>query len=353
VRTSTARPGPLIILLLLSLLPAWATAKQSAYDGIVFFGDSLSDPGNKFALTGLKNTPPYDLLDAFLIPDGPYAKGGLHHSNGKTWAEQFAKAVGLGGYAGPAYRNRGKAANYAYGGARAGTPVVLAPCTEPTSNQNLRDQVAMFLNDVNNTANADALFALFIGGNDVADAVRVLACDSSGATSGFIIADALTSVSENISALYDAGARTFLIGNAPDMGLIPAFNPPLNPILEASAAGTCFSLLYNLGTLSNSFVAAQCGFPMGIPGLVDVLGLLQGSLPGVEFIQYDVFSKIRQLVLAPMPGEPQNGVDACVMPGIPPFSCRNPDNFVFWDGVHPTKAVHSILADEVAVLIGP
>jgi phospholipase/lecithinase/hemolysin len=113
VRTSTARPGPLIILLLLSLLPAWAAAKQTAYDGIVFFGDSLSDPGNKFALTGLKNTPPYDLLDAFLVPDGPYAKGGLHHSNGKTWAEQFAKAVGLGGYAGPAYRNRGKAANYA------------------------------------------------------------------------------------------------------------------------------------------------------------------------------------------------------------------------------------------------
>jgi hypothetical protein len=112
-------------------------------------------------------------------------------------------------------------------------------------------------------------------------------------------------------------------------------------------------MLYNLGTLSNNFVAAQCGFPANLPGLVDVLGLLQGSLPGVEFIHYDVFSKIRQLVLAPMPGEPQNGVDACVMPGIPPFSCRNPDNFVFWDGVHPTKAVHSILADEVAVLIGP
>ena len=153
-----------------SFLPALVSAQDTAFDGATFFGDSLTDPGNKYALTGLRNTPPYDQLDEFLIPDGPYATGGLHHSNGQTWAEQFAKPLGWGGYARPAYRGRGKAANYAYGGARAAVnPLVIPPCTESSSNQHLNDQIETFLLGANGDASADTLYAIFIGGNDVVE----------------------------------------------------------------------------------------------------------------------------------------------------------------------------------------
>ena len=42
---------------LLFLFPDLASA-DFAYDGLVVFGDSLSDAGNKFAVTGLSNMPP-------------------------------------------------------------------------------------------------------------------------------------------------------------------------------------------------------------------------------------------------------------------------------------------------------
>ena len=53
-----------------------------------------------------------------------------------------------------------------------------------------------------------------------------------------------------------------------------------------------------------------------------------------------------------MQGEPQYGLMTCVMPEVPPFSCNNADNYVFWDGVHPTRAVDAIIADEIAALLG-
>ena len=131
----------LAFLLSLSLLfPGWAAA-DFTYDGLVVFGDSLSDSGNKYVVTGLSNTPPYDLLDPFLVPDGPYTKGGLHHSNGKTWVEQYAQPLGLGDLVRPALRNPGEATNYAYGGARARD----ASATSP--NLHLPGQVDTFLAD--------------------------------------------------------------------------------------------------------------------------------------------------------------------------------------------------------------
>jgi outer membrane lipase/esterase len=40
------------------------------------------------------------------------------------------------------------------------------------------------------------------------------------------------------------------------------------------------------------------------------------------------------------------------MPNDPPFSCRHPERFLFWDGIHPTKAAHGILAEEAARVLG-
>src|SRR5437870_5726450 len=45
---------------------------------VVVFGDSLSDPGNAFVILHKVAVPPFSSL----IPDAPYARGGLHFSNG-------------------------------------------------------------------------------------------------------------------------------------------------------------------------------------------------------------------------------------------------------------------------------
>ena len=90
-----------ILLAFVAFAPGWAAADglRRPFDQIVVFGDSLSDPGNAFALTGQHLTPPTygmttpeDLLT--LIPDAPYAKGGNHFSNGPTWIEDLGKSIG-------------------------------------------------------------------------------------------------------------------------------------------------------------------------------------------------------------------------------------------------------------------
>jgi outer membrane lipase/esterase len=47
-----------------------------------------------------------------------------------------------------------------------------------------------------------------------------------------------------------------------------------------------------------------------------------------------------------------NVENACITPNMPPFTCKNEDQFLFWDGIHPTKAVQAIFAQEAANVLG-
>jgi phospholipase/lecithinase/hemolysin len=35
-----------------------------------------------------------------------------------------------------------------------------------------------------------------------------------------------------------------------------------------------------------------------------------------------------------------------------PFTCETPDEYLFWDGIHPTRAAHTIVAQKVARILG-
>src|SRR2546425_2702472 len=189
----------------------WFSTCAAAGDGelsrIVVFGDSLTDPGNAFVLTHQVSVPPYQL-----IPDFPYARGGHHFSNGKTWVEQLARGLDMADSTCPALAARGRCSNYAVGGARArpGTPF------------DLSSQVAMFRSDFAGFAKAEAFYVVHIGGNDLRDAIGALASDRSGATPMAIIEDALCAIATNIATLAAAGAREFLVVNAPNLALAPA-----------------------------------------------------------------------------------------------------------------------------------
>lgn len=141
--------------------PNWAQA--ITFDSIVVFGGSVSDSGNAFALTGISNRPPYDGLDFFLIPNGPYSKGGNHFSNGDTWVEQYAKPRGLARSVNPAFRGSSPyATNYAVGAARS---------TDVAGTFDMPEQVGAFLSEHGNVAPSGALYVIDFGGNDVRDAL--------------------------------------------------------------------------------------------------------------------------------------------------------------------------------------
>jgi phospholipase/lecithinase/hemolysin len=305
--------------LALILAAPLAAQAQTPLNRIVVFGTSLSDPGNAFALVGGTNTPPDYAVDPFLVPERPYARGGHHFSNGATWIEQYAAPSGLSASVQPAFRDAGaKASNYAVGGARA---------REVPDNVHLSLQVVTFLHNSSGAAPADALYVIEMGGNDLRDALFAFA---GGGDGGPIIAAAITSIADNIAQLYAAGARRFLVWNAPNLGLTPAVRG-LGPAAVGLADFLSQTFNWSLGTALDS---------------------LPGALPGIEFVRLDVYQKLAEVVGNPEGFGLTEVATACITPSVPPFACKNPDEYLFWDGIHPTRAVHAILAHAAAAALG-
>ena len=317
-KAQTAKRRATIGLLALAVAASSWALDNAPFERIVVFGTSLSDPGNAFALRGDTNTPPDYLVDPFLVPDAPYAKGGHHFTNGTTWIEQFARRLGLAGSVRPAFRGSGGATNYAGGGARAYDDGV---------SLNLSDQVQQFLEDFGGAAPSNALYVIEMGGNDLRDA---LVTAVGGGDPVAILLEAVTSIAANITQLHSAGARDFLVWRTPDVGLTPAISSiPGGP----DAAGQ-LTLAFN-------------------GGLDGVLAQLSVALSDLQVERLDVYTTINAIVAAPDDFGFSDVTEPCLTPGIPPFSCKSPDTFFFWDGIHPTRAVHAIIAQEAASVLTP
>src|SRR6201984_1112597 len=95
-----ARLPVALLLLALSALPAAARADESR--GLVFFGDSLTDPGNHYIAFGEVTRTPYQL-----VPIYHYAMGGSHFSNGPAWAEDLTEELDTPVSGKPALREPG------------------------------------------------------------------------------------------------------------------------------------------------------------------------------------------------------------------------------------------------------
>jgi phospholipase/lecithinase/hemolysin len=293
-------------------------AEGVTFKRIVVFGTSLSDSGNAFALTGQAIKRPYSELDDFLIPPAPYAAGGYHFSNGATWIEQLARRYDLDADTRPAFADSDEPGwNYAVGGARARDDGV---------NFNLPNQVAAFLSDAGGVAPADGLYVIDMGANDVRDA---LAAPSLAET---ILADALNSIAAQMGILYAAGARKFLLLNVPDLGVAPSVQ-----ILDEMVPGAAFFA----GMLAQTFNAN-----------LDNVGALIGVLPGTDIARLDFHQTVNSIIANPAAFGLVEVEVSCVTPDVRPFTCKKPGQFLFWDGIHPTKAGHEILAKEAVAVLG-
>lgn len=298
-----------VLCFIVGLLCSITTAvfAHPAYSRLVVFGDSLSDPGNAFALTGQFSVRPFTL-----IPDAPYARGGMHFSNGKTWAELLAKDLHLP--SGPAFRNSLRFSNYAVGSARA----------RSITGVDLTDQVSLYLENHGNSADPKALYVILIGGNDIRDAIAAFQADPTGTASGQILNAALNSVANNLQSLAAAGADRFLIGNAPNLAMVPAVMQQGN---QAKYLAQQLSEEYNTG--------------------LDGVVVTMTNMFSLDVSRLNLYNLLQSLVTDPQQIGLTDVTDTCIHPGVIVHAvCRDTDNYLFWDGIHPTHSVHEFLASQ-------
>jgi phospholipase/lecithinase/hemolysin len=315
------RVASLAVGLALVLASTQGPAAQPRYDGLVVFGTSLSDSGNSYALVGGNNTPPGFWVDDLFVPVVPYARGGHHLTDGATWIEQLARGAGLSPSVQPAFRSASPIAmNFAVGTVRARPTVTSAE---------LAQLIGAYLLKTGGAASPDALHVIEMGSNDVRDAVAVSLVGGDG--SGVVTA-AVSGISNAVAALYASGARQFLVWNVPDLSLTPAGLALDQQYPGAGAIAWGLSLQFNA-----ELNTALAGLSL---------------LPGIQIVPLDVFTAFNNVVAAPSAYGLTNVTTGCITPDEPPFTCQQPDEFLFWDGIHPTHAGHAIVADEARTALG-
>ena len=298
-------------LCLVTLTASMAPARAADSRGIVFFGDSLSDPGNHYIAFGQVTRPPYQPVAIY-----PYAMGGHHFSNGPTWAEDLTDELDTPVSGKPALREPGVFTNYAVGRARArpGAPVF--------ADFDLGTQVGAFLTDFGGRAPSNRTYVIWIGANDLFDALEALQVDQTGTASMQIIQQAIGATAESMQLLWAAGAREFLVLNLADPALTP-YVRSLGPV--AQGASTQLTAAYN-------------------GALAQVLASL-GALPQIQIRQFDVDAFLHTVASSPGRYGLRDVQHPCLTFGVATNAvCADPDRYLFWDGIHPTRAGHFLIS---------
>jgi phospholipase/lecithinase/hemolysin len=260
------------IFLLCFVLPFGATVFASPYSQIVAFGDSLSDNG----------------------PADGYGLGVF--SNGPVWVDYLATHLGVG------------LLDMAYGGARTDY--------HPATSSEIWGfgwQIEEYITNAG-TADSDALYTLWIGGNDLLN----ITGDPTP-----VIGNAVTNIALGINNLVAAGAENVLIMNMPNLGTTPLMNgynsPPLynDPVGGALLAG---AFNQALDFAIDPYRSAINLFE------VDVFTMMG------QFIADDYFDNYTNMLIDD------------------PLSS---DSYMFWDEIHPTTYAHSLVAETAYTAVVP
>jgi phospholipase/lecithinase/hemolysin len=307
------------------------------------FGDSLSDVGNDLLLTKRSATK---------TPDpGIYTGGGLtgRFTNGANYLDGLAGSLGLGALA-PSLDG---GTIYAYGGAR--TTYAAAGLPPQASFDN---QIAAYTGKLAATgamADPNALYVVWIGANDMADAIfggvtaflnalgaggsLTDAQNAAALVIGKAISQAMNSIGQAIAQLAGLGAKHLLVPNLPDLALTPRVNEQRDATLDALARG------------------ASVGFNQNLAAVLDL-----APFSTLDIRELNIFAALNDIVLNPAGYGMTNVADSCytgevngtALPGKAAQTiCGDSASHVFWDYEHPTAAVHSILADQAFAVAIP
>jgi len=291
-------------------IPVGSSAEES-FSEIFIFGDSLSDNGNLAAVPG------FEFLSMFPYDDGL--------SNGPRAVEVLAQGLGLD--ADPSLhlvRAFPVGTNFAVAGARAVTLGIPPTIDLPT-------QIGSFLQSHKGIAPADALYVIFIGGNDIRDARG----EPDNRAAKAIIREAVDGAASAIRALAGAGAKRILVANAPNIGAIP----------ETRALGDR-KFAKRATRLTKSFNKRLTKAIRNVEWDFDF-----------EIMEFDTFRFIRLVrKLGVRFGLFTNIDDACFFSFLGTFNpeCelgKNFDSFVFFDEIHPTAKVHQLAGEAMLEVV--
>ena len=249
-------------------------ASAAAFSNVFVYGDSLSDLGNIYFVSG--HTIP---------PSPPYYMG--RFSNGPVTVEYLANSL------------HSPLTSFAWGGATTGIGDSGDGGTQTSPGSpglpGMLLQVQGSLSSVAPSA-PTSLFIVWGGPDDFI----------TGGSVAVGVADILTIV----GALHSVGATHILVPGMPDMGLTPAY--------YGDQAATGFSFAFDQA--------------------------LQASLPhGVTY--FDTFGFMHLVVSNPGAFGFTDVTDPCLV-GLTP--CTNPNQYLFWDDLHPTTAADRLLAAQFA-----
>ena len=141
-----------------------------------------------------------------------------------------------------------------------------------------------------------------------------------GGANDFAVGSASVAAADEVSivnALLGIGATHILVPGLPDLGRVPSlpFGTP--------AQATAFTLAFNQALMT--------------------------SLPtGATY--FDTFGLFDNIVANPAAYGLSNVTDSCLNGAV---VCANPDQYLFWDDVHPTAAADAIVAEQFANAVAP
>jgi phospholipase/lecithinase/hemolysin len=285
---------------LLLFSPLKATA--SSFSDFVFFGDSITDSGNVFFATGETTEPPF----GGLVAERPYASRTF--SDEQVWSQYIAEFNGLEAEAFLTPVTSGT--NFAFGGA---TNQSLDEVPSPS----LEEQLGFWQQATGNIADPDAFYFVQGGNNDI----RIARTFDNSLQANIFLENSVNSIDTVVTNLIDAGAKNIAVINAADIGLTPEAI-----LTNTSDSSTNLSRFYNTS-------------------LAQTLDSFQSE--DVNLVEVDLFNFIRSITNDPTAFNlPANTItnSSCILPDS---VCSDPNDFIFYDGIHPTSQVQLQFANFV------
>ncbi|PHM07070.1 GDSL family lipase [Nostoc sp. 'Peltigera malacea cyanobiont' DB3992] len=270
----------LVVLILSMVVLTKFLDKSHSLTEVYIFGDSLSDTGMVFRATG-----------GIYPPNPTYFHG--RYSNGRVWIEYLSERLHL---------STKQINNFAYGGATTGS---IGNSYVPS----LLQQVQSFTQRHQKT-NSDALYVFWAGANDYLQ----------GVSSANI---PVKNIMSAINLLTDIGAQKFLVANLPDLGQLPAMKTATN-----SMSLNALTQAHNRSLRRSLKVLTQQDSHLKIATL-DANSLYRDAMPAAGYAYAN-----------PAAFGFTNVSSSCLSGST---ICGNPDQFLFWDGIHPTTAAHQII----------
>jgi outer membrane lipase/esterase len=276
-------------------LLAAGQASAQTYGRLVVFGDSLTDNGNLFAITNGTNPP-----------SPPYFQG--RFSNGPTFVE-------LLGFSLNRFGTVTGSTDYAFGGARTDTSA-----SPPGMRLQLQSYIAG-----GGVFGPNDLVVVYGGANNIFQGIPGAAVSPNPvAALQAVTNSAAADIGFMVNTIGQRGAGTILVPNLPSLGATPQFNgfvPANAPARDLAEGGSIF---FNTALVTQVSAAA-------------------GASPGSNVIMMDV-NRFDGFVRANPGAFGFTNVTTPCLNTATGAVCSNPDQFLYWDNVHPTAASHRGLA---------